>query len=152
MTGRNGRCLHVEQKTSVDGKPKPEHDVRLWVDPEGQVLKQEVDILGGYVQYRTTKEAAKAEGGPVQFDLIAGSVIKVKHMLPNADETRMVRYQLTFKDVDPAQVIPADSRQSLQGRADQELGDSGSEEHGALGRPSRPGRSRCAVSESPMPW
>ena len=90
----------------------------MWVDHEGQVLKQEVDILGGYVQYRTTKEAAQAKGGPVQFDLIAGSVIKVKHMIPNADQTRMVRYQLTFKDGDPAQVIPADPRQSLQAGAE----------------------------------
>ena len=106
--------LHVEQRTSIDGKRKPEFDIRLWVDPEGQVLKQEVDILGGYVQYRTSKQAALAKGGPKQFDLIAGSMIKVKHMLPNADETRMVRYQLSFKDTDPADVIPTDSRQSLQ--------------------------------------
>src|SRR5262249_54572309 len=73
--GSKRSLLRVEQKTSIDGKHKPEHDVRLWVDAEGQILKQEVDILGGYVQYRTTKEAATAKGGPAQFDLIAGSMI-----------------------------------------------------------------------------
>jgi Transglutaminase-like superfamily len=109
--------LRVDQKTSADGKQKPEFDVTLWVDPEGQVLKQEVNLLGGYVQYRTTKEAAKSKGGPMQFDLIAGSMIKVKHVLPNAEETRMVRYQLAFKDTDSAQIIPVDSRQSLQAGA-----------------------------------
>jgi Transglutaminase-like superfamily len=109
--------LHVEQKTKVDGKPKPEFDVRLWVDPDGQVLKQEVDILGGYVQYRTTKEAAMSKGGPVQFDLIQGSMIKVKHVIPSPDQSRMVRYQLTYKGGDPGQVIPSDPRQSLEADA-----------------------------------
>ena len=99
----------------MDGKRKPAFDVRLWVDADGQVLKQEVDILNGYVQYRTTKEGAMAEGRePVKFDLILASVIKVKHALPNADQTRMVRYQLELKGDDPATIVPTDSRQSLQ--------------------------------------
>jgi hypothetical protein len=115
--GSKRPLLQVEQKTSVDGKPKPEFDVKLWVDSEGQVLKQEVDLLGGYVQYRTTKEAAKAKGGPRQFDLIEGSMIKVKHVLPSPEETRMVRYKLAFKDTDPGQIIPVDSRQSLKAGA-----------------------------------
>ncbi len=106
--------LHVEQKTKVEGVAKPEFDVRLWVDQDGQVLKQEVDILGGYVQYRTTKEAAKSKGGPVQFDLVQGSVIKVKHLLPKADQSRMVRYQLTYKNGDPGQIIPGDARQTFE--------------------------------------
>ncbi len=110
----NRSLLRIEQKTTSDGKRKPEFDVRLWADSEGQVLKQEVDILGGYVQYRTTKEAALADGGKDQLDLIAATVIKVKHTLPSADQTRMVRYNLTFKDADPASIIPVDSRQSLQ--------------------------------------
>jgi hypothetical protein len=112
--GSKRSLLHVEQKTSIDGKHKPEHDVRLWVDAEGQILKQEVDILGGYVQYRTTKEAATARGGPAQFDLISGSMIKAKHVLASPEETRMVRYKLTLKDSDPSAIIPVDSRQSLQ--------------------------------------
>jgi Transglutaminase-like superfamily len=120
--GKNRNLLHVEQKTKVDGVAKPEFDVRLWVDSEGQVLKQEVDILGGYVQYRTNKEAAKARGGPIQFDLIQGSVIKVKHLIPNSDRSRMVRYQLTFKGNDLAQVIPTDPRQSLEAGASKNSG------------------------------
>ena len=80
--GTKQSLLHVDQKTSLDGQPKPEFDMRLWVDPEGQVLKQETDLLGGYIQYRTTKQAALAKGGPIEFDLIAGSMIKVKHCFP----------------------------------------------------------------------
>lgn len=112
--GTKRNLLHVEQKTSIDSVAKPEFDLRIWVDQDGQVLKQEQDIFGGYIQYRTTEQAARSKGGAVQFDLIAGSFIKVKHMIPNGDKSRMVRYNLTFKDGEPGQLIPSDSRQSLQ--------------------------------------
>ena len=106
--------LRVEQTTRIDGKPRPEFDLKLWVDAEGQVFKQEQDLLGGYIQYRTTKEAALAPGGPNQFDLIAGTVIKVPRKIPDAGKTRYVKYRVTLKDGDPAQVIPNDSRQTIQ--------------------------------------
>ncbi len=113
--GTKRNLLHVEQKTIIDSVVKPEFDLRIWVDEEGQVLKQEQDLFGGYIQYRTTEQAARSKGGAVQFDLIAGSFIKVKHMIPNGgDKSPMVRYNLTFKDGEPGQLIPSDSRQSLQ--------------------------------------
>ena len=59
-----------------------------------------------------------AAGGTVKFDLIQGSVIKVKHIIPNSERSRMVRYQLTFKGGNPGQIIPGDSRQSLEAGAD----------------------------------
>ena len=111
--------LHVEQKTKIDGTLKREYDLRIWVDQEGQVLKQEQDILGGLVQYRTTKEAAKSKGGAGGFDLITGSFIKVKHVLKNAEQSRMVRYNLTCKEGQPADFVLADPRQSLQPGANQ---------------------------------
>jgi hypothetical protein len=114
--------LHVDQKTKIDGAAKPEFDVRLWVDSEGQALKQETDILGGYVQYRTTEQAAKAQGGALKFDLIESTLIKVKHVIPEADRSRMARYQLTIKSGDLAQVIPDDSRQSLSPGASKQTG------------------------------
>jgi len=116
--GTKRSLLRIDQKTGLDGQPKPEFDMTLWVDLEGQVLKQETDLLGGYVQYRTTKQAALAKGGPIEFDLIAGSMIKVKHALPDADSTKFVRYQLKGKDVEPAKIIAADARQSLQAGAE----------------------------------
>ena len=45
--GKLRDLLHVEQKTKIDGTHKREFDLRIWVDQEGQVLKQEQDILGG---------------------------------------------------------------------------------------------------------
>ncbi len=102
----------------VDGKPAPEYDARVFVDTEGQILKSEQDVLGGMVAYRTTKAAALAPGGPVQFDLILNTVVKTAHKIPDADNTRHVKYRITLKDSDPALAIPNDARQTLKSEAD----------------------------------
>jgi Transglutaminase-like superfamily len=112
--GSKRPLLRVDQKTTVDGKRRPEYDARLYVDPEGQVLKSEQDVLGGMVCYRTTKEAAKAPAGPVKFDLILSSVVKVPRKIPNPDQTRHIKYRVTLKDSDPGQVFPSDTRQSIR--------------------------------------
>ena len=101
----------------IEGKPRPEYDARIWVDSAGQVLKSEQDVLGGIVMYRTTKEAATSPGGPVQFDLILGTVVKVARKIPDPERTRHVKYRITLKESDPAQLIPNDPRQTLQTEA-----------------------------------
>jgi hypothetical protein len=112
--GSNRSLLHVEQSTKVDDQPKPDFDIRLWVDSDGQVLKQEQDLLGGYVQYRTTEEAAKSPAGPIQFDLINETVVKVARKIPNPIETRHVKYRIALDKGDLAQTIPNDSRQTIR--------------------------------------
>jgi len=112
--GKKRPLLRVEQTTRIDGKPRPEFDVKIWADGEGQVLKQEQDLLGGYIQYRTTREGALAEGGPLELDLIRATVIKVARKIPNAEKTRMAKYRITLKDGDLAEVMPKDARQTLQ--------------------------------------
>jgi Transglutaminase-like superfamily len=116
--GSQRLLLHVDQSTVVDGKPAPEYDARVFVDAEGQILKSEQDVLGGMVAYRTTKEAAMAPGGPVQFDLILNTVIKTAHKIPEPDNTRHVKYRITLKGSDPALAIPNDARQTLKPEAD----------------------------------
>ncbi len=64
--------------------------------------------------YRTTERAAKAPGGPVQFDLILNTVVKTAHKIPDAENTRHVKYRITLKDSDPALAIPNDPRQTLK--------------------------------------
>ncbi len=148
--GSTRSLLRVEQTTKVDGKPKPEFDIKVWVDSDGQVLKQEQDLLGGYIQYRTTKKAAQSPGGPFQFDLIAGTVIKIASTITNPDRTRNVQYRITLSDGDPAQ---RDSQRFTPDRhagRGQEVGDSRGQELGALGRRARHGRSRSQYLRSPM--
>jgi transglutaminase-like putative cysteine protease len=112
--GAKRALLRVDQTTTVDGKRRSEYDARLYVDAEGQVLKSEQDVLGGMVVYRTTKEAALAPAGPVKFDLILSSVVKVPRKIANPDQTRHVKYRVTLKSSTPAQVFPPDSRQSVR--------------------------------------
>jgi len=116
--GTKKPLLRVEQKTKVDGKPRPEFDATLWADSGGQLLKTEQDIFGGVVMYRTTEEAAKSPGGPIQFDLIKNTRIKVARAIPQPDRARVVKYKLTLKEGNPAEAISADSRQSFQSGPD----------------------------------
>ena len=90
--GSTRPLLRVDQTTQVDGKPRPEFDATLWVDSSGQVLKGEQDLLGGIVMYRTNKEAAMSSGGPIQFDLIKNTVIKIGACSagPRADQASQV--------------------------------------------------------------
>lgn len=106
--------LRVEQTTKLDGKPRPEFDVTLWVDEGGQVLKSLTENLGGMVTYRTTKEGATAPvAASASFDQILNSVIKVTHKVPRPETTRDVTYHVALKNDDPTQVVPTDRRQSL---------------------------------------
>jgi hypothetical protein len=112
--GSKKPLLRVETKTKLDGKRRPEFDSTMWADSGGQVLKSEQDIFGGVVMYRTTEQAAKSPGGPIQFDLIKNTFIKIARELPDLDRARMVKYRMTLKDGHPAEAIAADARQTLQ--------------------------------------
>ncbi|MHB1561430.1 MAG: transglutaminase-like domain-containing protein [Isosphaeraceae bacterium] len=116
--GSKRPLLRVDQITRVGGKHRPEYDSRVFVDAEGQILKSEQDVMGGMVYYRTNKEAALAEGGPIQFDTVLESVVKVAHKITDPERTRHVVYRIKLEKSEPAQVFPADSRQSI--RADKE--------------------------------
>jgi transglutaminase-like putative cysteine protease len=112
--GSTRPLLRVAQTTHIDGKPRPEFDTTMWADSSGQILKGEHDIFGGIVMYRTTKEAATSMGGPIQFDLIKSTVIKIGRVISDPEQTRQVKYRVTLKSGDPTQTIPTDSRQSVQ--------------------------------------
>ncbi|WP_337177884.1 transglutaminase-like domain-containing protein [Paludisphaera sp.] len=103
----------VEQVATLDGKVRPELGSTLWVDTAGQVLKQDVDLLGGMTTYRTTEAGAKAPGGRVKYDQIRGTIIKSERDITNAYQTTHARYRITLKDEDPTRVIPNDRRQTL---------------------------------------
>lgn len=106
--------MKVEQTTTLDGKPRPEFDVTLWVDEGGQLLKSKTDSNGGMVTYRTTREGAlAANDSNASFDQILNSVIKIKRKIPRPETTRDVRYRVSLQNDDPTQVLPTDRRQSV---------------------------------------
>lgn len=112
--GSKRPLLRVDQTTRFEGKHRPEYDSRVYVDAEGQILKSEQDVMGGMVYFRTNKEAALAPAGPIQFDTILGSVVKVDHKITDPERTRHVLYRLRLEKSEPTGVFPADSRQSIR--------------------------------------
>ena len=117
--GAKRSLLRVEQTTRIDGKPRSEFDMTLWVDPKGEVQKTSSDNLGGMVTYRTTKKDALApapagRAGVAPFDQIASSIVKVSPPIARPSASRLATYRISLKDDDPAQVVPADRRQSLK--------------------------------------
>ena len=82
----------IVQSTMLDGKERPELATTMWTDSSGQVLKSEVDLLGGIVMYRTTKEGATAPAarGTARFDQIRGTIIPVDKVISNPRQTRYV--------------------------------------------------------------
>lgn len=115
--GSKRELLRIDQTAQVDGKPRSEFNNTMWADSGGQVLKAEQEAFGKFVTYRTTKEGAMAPSGPIQFDLITGTVIKTPRPIPNAEQTRQVTYRLTLTGGDIAQALPVDARQTLQPEA-----------------------------------
>jgi hypothetical protein len=111
--GKRG-LRRIEQVASLDGKPRPEFNLTFWIDARGQVLKQQQDILGGMVTYRTTRAAAIAPGGPVKFDQISHSVARTRHRITSPEEKRYVKYRVALKEEAPGEVFPGDRRQTLQ--------------------------------------
>jgi transglutaminase-like putative cysteine protease len=114
--------MRVEQKTFLEGKPRPEFDLTMWVDPGGQVLKSASETMGGMVTYRTTKEAAISGDGEGKLNLITTSIIRVTHKIPNADTRRNITYRVKVKDDDLAQLIPNDRRQTFRPGTDRASG------------------------------
>jgi transglutaminase-like putative cysteine protease len=114
--GAKRTLLRVEQTTSLDGKARSEFDSTMFVDEKGQVLKSESDLMGGMVLYRTTKQGAILPSTTVtanQFDQIARSVIKVVRPIKDSEKTRDIRYRISLKNGNPADVLPTDRRQTV---------------------------------------
>jgi hypothetical protein len=117
--GSTRSLLRVEQTTRVDGKPRPEYNTTNWVDSGGQILKAETESFGKLITYRTTKEGATSPAGPIQFDVISGTVIKAARLIPNSEQCRYVKYRLAYSGGEITEAIPSDSRQTVQHQKDQ---------------------------------
>jgi transglutaminase-like putative cysteine protease len=106
--------LRIEQTTRLEGKPRPEFDLTLWADSGGQVLKSESDVMGGMVLYRTTREGAERPDVAVKLDQIRASIVRITHKIPSPESKRAIIYKVSLKSEDPAQVFPADRRQTFR--------------------------------------
>ncbi|MBX6314804.1 MAG: transglutaminase domain-containing protein [Isosphaeraceae bacterium] len=113
--GQNTRrnLLRVEQTvTDANDKPIPGMKSTLWVDEGGQIIKSLTDLLGGMLTYRTTREAALTPDG--DFNLLAASILKIAHRIPDPEKKREIRYRVTLANEDPTKVLPSDARQAVR--------------------------------------
>ena len=110
--------LRVEQTTTLDGKPRPEFDMTLWSIPgRGPEDVERQSRRHGDLpddQKGCPVPAPAGRAGAPPFDQIASSVIKVSPPIARPSASRLATYRISLKDDDPAQVIPADRRQSLK--------------------------------------
>lgn len=110
--------LRVEQEVFLDGKPMPGTSQVHWVDPNGQILRNTVDVFGGMETYRTTREAALRNVTRGQFDLTEASLVKVTRKLNNPYASREVVYNLIMKGDEPGKNFPNDRRQTITPESD----------------------------------
>ena len=83
-----------------------------WTNRDGEVLKMKLDALN-QVTYRTSREVALADAGPVKFDLLLSTIVGIDRPLNNAAGTKRVRYRVRLATEDPSRVFAAGSSQQV---------------------------------------
>ena len=87
----------------------------LWTNRQGEVLKRRIAGLD-QESYRTTREIAEADAakGAPAIDLGTDTIVRVDPPLPNAHQTRQVRYRVSLPKQDPAQIFSSGPTQSIR--------------------------------------
>jgi transglutaminase-like putative cysteine protease len=83
-----------------------------WANHAGEVLKMQLDALH-QATYRTTREIALADRGPMRFDLLRSTIVPVDRPLEHAARTRRARYRVRLETEDPSQVFAAGGTQQV---------------------------------------
>ena len=83
-----------------------------WANHEGEVLKMQLDALH-QITYRTTREIALAEGGPMRFDLLRSTIVAVDRPLEHAESTKRARYRVRLESEDPSRIFAASGGQQI---------------------------------------
>jgi transglutaminase-like putative cysteine protease len=83
-----------------------------WTNHEGEVLKMQLDALH-QVTYRTTREIALAEAGPLRFDLLRSTIVAVDRPLEHAEGTKRARYRVRLESEDPSRVFAVGGTQRV---------------------------------------
>jgi hypothetical protein len=85
----------------------------VWCDRTGDVLRNRIDKLGMEVR-RATQAEALSETAAANLDLGWDIAVKVAHAIPNAHQTRSVRYRVGLADGNPATLLAAGASQRVK--------------------------------------
>jgi transglutaminase-like putative cysteine protease len=76
-------------------------------------MKTQAEVMGGFVTYRTTQQAAVAEGS-ARLDQIMASIIKVTHRITSPEKRRNITYRVAVKGDAVGDLVPSDRRQKIR--------------------------------------
>lgn len=103
--------LRIETLTRLPDGQKLEGTV--WTDRMGDTLKTYSPAMG-LETYRATKAEALEKADLAELDLLAGSMIKLKRPLPNAHQTKQIRYRVHLEGGDPAGALITGASQAVK--------------------------------------
>lgn len=115
LISESRRLLRVEMTTEMAGR---EIQGSLWLDDEGQILKNRVAAILGYESIRATREEALQEIQQVAFDLGRGSAVKVARQLNAPHETKKIVYCVRLEGADPVKVFSSGPTQEVVSKGD----------------------------------
>ncbi len=104
--------LRIDVEVSLPGvRIKPRFAV--WTDRRGEILKTHLDAMN-MDSFRTTEaEALKKNEGEL-FDINIRTAVKLDRPIPNAYETRKIRYRLHLEGEDPLKAFPPGPTQQIK--------------------------------------
>lgn len=85
----------------------------VWTNATGEVLKKWIKPLN-METYRVTQEVALAKSPLAKFDLGEATLVKVDRAIPDAHDTKRIRYRIRLEDADPLAAFPAGLSQEVK--------------------------------------
>jgi hypothetical protein len=85
----------------------------LWADRSGETLKMHSNEMNVDIVRTTKADALKKDAGRM-LDLNVQTAVKLDRPIPNAHETKTIRYRLHLDGDDPAKVFPAGPTQQIK--------------------------------------
>jgi hypothetical protein len=111
----NAQLLKVGMLDRVDANLRDKsQDIRstIWVNSSGEILKSLNEQLGAAF-FRVAPEVAIPPIEPT-IDLGTTTVVKVDRAIPDAHDTKSIRYRIHLKGDDPATVFPSGPAQEVK--------------------------------------
>jgi hypothetical protein len=104
------KLLRIETASILpEGKKIPQ---TIWADKNGDILKTHSDQMN-LENFRTTKEVALKSNAGSLFDINVETSVQLDRPIPNARETKKIRYRLHLPGDDPAKTFPAGPTQQI---------------------------------------
>jgi hypothetical protein len=84
-----------------------------WTDLSGETLKSLIEGME-IETFRVPKEVALAETEPAKFDLGTDTLVKIERPLPNAHDSKQIRYRVQLEGGNPAEIFVAGPSQQVK--------------------------------------